>query len=134
MSQFEFLVTTEKNIFGYKLFLSLNISHSIFLCENFNPPPPEKSHPPLSQQPPVKVEVLPSPPFFENLVGGSTPARKKGGMHTMVYKYSPTIMLEIFRFQNNIGYHLKRQNSFKTSLRNSINNGTGSISYLGPEV
>ena len=52
----------------------------------------------------------------------------------MVYKYSPTIMLEIFRFQNNIGYHLKRQNSFKTSLRISINNGTGSISYLGPEV
>ena len=45
-----------------------------FLCENHNPPPPEKVHPPpLSQQPPVKVDALSSPrPLFENLVGGST--------------------------------------------------------------
>ena len=51
ISQFEFLVMTEKNIFGYKLFLSL-ISH---------PPPP------------LKVEVLSSPSPFENLVRGSIP-------------------------------------------------------------
>ena len=44
ISQFEFLVMTEKNIFAYKLFLSLNISDfNLFLCENCNPP--EKSHP-----------------------------------------------------------------------------------------
>ena len=39
ISQFEFLVMTEKNIFAYKLFLSLNISDfNLFLCENCNPP------------------------------------------------------------------------------------------------
>ena len=39
MPQFEFLVITEKNIFAYKHFLSLNISYfSLFLCENCNPP------------------------------------------------------------------------------------------------
>ena len=38
ISQFEFLVMTEKNIFAYKLFLSLNISDfNLFLCENCNP-------------------------------------------------------------------------------------------------
>ena len=64
----------EKNIFADQLFLSLNISDfkcifyvKIATCH-------EKSHPPLSQQPPLKVEVLssPSPPLFENLIGGST--------------------------------------------------------------
>ena len=45
---------TEKNIFAYKLFLSLNISDfNLILCENCTPPP-EKRHPPLSQQPPSK--------------------------------------------------------------------------------
>ena len=39
ISQFEFLVMTEKNVFAYKLFLSLNISDfNLFLCENCNPP------------------------------------------------------------------------------------------------
>ena len=52
------------------------------------PPPPEKSQPPHSQQPPLKVEILSNPPFwkFENLRGGSTPlplspSRKGGGVH-----------------------------------------------------
>ena len=37
--QFEFLVMTEKNIFGYKLFLSLNTSNfnSFFFVEIANP-------------------------------------------------------------------------------------------------
>ena len=35
-------------------------------------PPPEKSHSRLSQEPPLKVEIL-SSPLFENLVGGLTP-------------------------------------------------------------
>ena len=38
ISQFDFLVMTEKNIFAYKLFLSLNISDfNLFLRENCNP-------------------------------------------------------------------------------------------------
>ena len=59
---------TKKNILAYKL-LSLNISDfNLFLYENCNPP--EKKSPPLSQQSPLKVEVLSSPPpqIFENLV------------------------------------------------------------------
>ena len=39
ISQFEFLVMTEKNVFACKLLLSLNISDfNLFLCENCNPP------------------------------------------------------------------------------------------------
>ena len=44
------------------------------------PRPPWKKAPSLSQQVPLKVEVLSSPPLFENLVGGSTPCTK-GGAH-----------------------------------------------------
>ena len=79
MSQFEFLVMTEKNIFAHKLFLSLNTSDfNLFLCENCNTP--EKSHPPplFPRKPPLKVKVLSSPPLLENLVGGSTPLQKGG--------------------------------------------------------
>ena len=43
-SQFEFLVITRKNIFAYKLFLSLNVSDFNFLCDNCKPP--WKSPPP----------------------------------------------------------------------------------------
>ena len=45
------------------------------------PPPPEKSHPLLSQQPPSK-SWGPVKPHFLNLVGGSTPPsaeREEGG-------------------------------------------------------
>ena len=52
ISQFGFLVITTKNIFAYKLLLSLNISDFNLLRDNCTPP--EKSHPPLSQQPPSK--------------------------------------------------------------------------------
>ena len=57
--QFEFLVMTEKNIFAYKLFVSINISDfTLYFMWQMQPPPhphpPEKSHPPLSQQPPSK--------------------------------------------------------------------------------
>ena len=45
ISQFEFLVVTEKNVFAYKLFLLLNISGFIFYVKFANPSP-EKSHPP----------------------------------------------------------------------------------------
>ena len=45
-------------------------------------PPPEKSHPLFHMNPPLKVEVLSSPPsLFENLVGGSThPTCREGGV------------------------------------------------------
>ena len=49
ISQFEFLVMTRKNIFAYKLFLSLNISDfNLFFFVKIatpHPSPPEKSHP-----------------------------------------------------------------------------------------
>ena len=64
ISQFEFLVITTKNIFAYKLFLSLNISDFNLLCDNCTPTHWRKS-PPLSQQPPLKVVVLSSLPFFK---------------------------------------------------------------------
>ena len=72
ISQFEFLVTTEQRILFYKLFLSLNFADfSLFFVEKLQlPTVPEKSQPPLSKQPPLKTEVLSSPPLFENVVGG----------------------------------------------------------------
>ena len=78
ISQFEFLVITEKNIFAYKLFLSLNISDfNSFLCENCTPP--EKSHPPPSNLPSKSWGPVKPPPLFKNLVGGSTPLQNGGG-------------------------------------------------------
>ena len=54
ISQFEFLVMTEKNIFPHQLFLSLNISEiDLFLYENCNPFS-ESNHSPISQQTPTK--------------------------------------------------------------------------------
>ena len=58
---------TEKRIFVYKLFLSLNISNfSLLLCKKLTPRP-EKGHP-LSKLRSCQA------PLFENLVGGSTPS------------------------------------------------------------
>ena len=59
---------TEKNIFTYKRFLSLNIpDFNLFLCENCNPlpPPPEKIHPLFPSNPPLKVEVQTNLPFLK---------------------------------------------------------------------
>ena len=101
ISQFEFLVMTEKNIFAYKLFLSLNISNfNLFLMWKLHTSPHEKSHP-LSQQPPLKVEVLSSPPplFLENLIGDSSPCRKgDGGSHWKIVKFSFVAFLADFFF------------------------------------
>ena len=76
---------TERNIFVYKLCLSLNISDfSFFLCKNCNPPPgPKKSHPPL------KIEILSSPSFLQIQLEAQphptpTPPSRKGGEHTMI--------------------------------------------------
>ena len=49
-------------------------------------PFPEKSHPALSQQPPLKVEVLSSPPPFSKIwLEAQPPPLQKGGVPTMVY-------------------------------------------------
>ena len=74
---------TEKNIFGYKLFLSLNIPNfNLFLCENFNPRlikvTPSFPANPSKSRGPVKH------PLYENVVGGSTPllpAERGEGAH-----------------------------------------------------
>ena len=77
---------TEKNIFAYKLFLSLNISDFNLLCDNCTPS--RKKSPPLSQQPPLKVEVLSSPPFLKiwlEVQPPLPPPQQKGeGLHTIV--------------------------------------------------
>ena len=72
---------TEKNIFVYKLFLSLKISDfSLFVCLFVFcffvkiVTPLKKVTPVFSSNPPLKVE---------NLVGGLTPQQKGGGVHTM---------------------------------------------------
>ena len=55
---------TEKNIFLYKLFLSLNIlDFSIFLRKIATAP--EKSYSLFFSKPPLKIEVLPSLPFWK---------------------------------------------------------------------
>ena len=77
---FEFLVMTGKNIFAYKLSLSLNISEFTFHVE-IETTPWKKS--------PLSFPATPSKSWdpvksllFENLVGGSTPPAEKG-VHTM---------------------------------------------------
>ena len=71
---------TEQNIFVYKLFFDITYFLLIFHVQIATPP--EKSHPPTSQQFPSKSWglVKPHPPF---LVGGSTPQQKEG-VHTML--------------------------------------------------
>ena len=55
----------KENIFAYELFLSLNISDfNLFFVTIATPLPPEKSHPPLSQQPPSKIWGPVKPPLF----------------------------------------------------------------------
>ena len=62
----ENLIMTEKNIFAYKLFLLLNISDfNLFFYVKIAWKIMWKKSPPLSQQPPLKVEVLSSPSFWK---------------------------------------------------------------------
>ena len=75
ISQFKFLVVTEKNIFVYKPYLSLNNSDFTLFFNVKTAGPLKKGHPALSQQPPLNPVKL---PLFERLVGGSTsPAESK---------------------------------------------------------
>ena len=76
---------TEKNIFAFKIFLSLNISDfNLFFMWQLQPP--WKRSPPFSQQPPSKSWRPVKPPLFENLVGGSThPSCRKRGCTLWLY-------------------------------------------------
>ena len=83
ISQFEFIVMTEKNIFVYKLFLLSNISDLslFFFCKNCNLPL-KKVTSLFSSNPPLKVEVLSRPPFLKiwDKVH-PLPPQQKGGAH-----------------------------------------------------
>ena len=80
ISQFEFLIDRER-YFWSSTFLSLNISDfDLFLCKNCTPL--NKATSPLSQQPPLKVEVLSSPSFLNNwleLQPPPPPTSERGG-------------------------------------------------------
>ena len=52
-------------------------------------------------------------------------------MYKLAKGISPTVMQEIFRFWNNSRYNSRRQNAFEIPFRNSVYNGTSSITYLG---
>ena len=55
-------------------------------------------------------------------------------MYKLAEGISPTIMQEIIRFRNSSRYNLRSQNTFEIPFRNSVYNGTESISYLGPKL
>ena len=44
--------------------------------------------------PHLKIEVLSSPPFFENLVGGSSPPAERGGAHYAVHDVPKCMKLQ----------------------------------------
>ena len=86
ISQFEFLVMREQSILLLNFFLWLNFPgfSSSFHLKTATPPP-EKSHPSLFKQPPLKTEVLSSPlPFWKfsrrfNHPPPLPPSKKEGG-------------------------------------------------------
>ena len=92
----KFLVKTKKDIFAYKLFLSLYISDFSFFYVNTAPLPLKKS-PLLSQQPPSENWDPVKPPLFENLVGGSSLpcSNGRGGAH---YDFGLTHFMPVFYF------------------------------------
>ena len=55
-------------------------------------------------------------------------------MYKLAKGISPTIMQEMFKFQNSSTYNLRSQNTFEIPFRNNGYNSTKSISYLGPNV
>ena len=61
MSQFKFLVMTDKNIFVYKLLLSLHISDFNLIFYVKTAIVLKKSHLALSQQRALIIEILPNP-------------------------------------------------------------------------
>ena len=53
-------------------------------------------------------------------------------MYKLPRGISTTKIQEPFRFRSNRRYNLSSQNTFEISFRNSVYNGTESISYLWP--
>ena len=89
ISQFELLVLTEKNIFVYKLFLSLSISFRFqFIFYVKTALPLEKVSPSFPANP-LKIEVQSTPSFFKVGKRFKLPQKKKG-VHTV----SPTSKVE----------------------------------------
>ena len=85
---------TEQNILVYKLFLSLNIPDFSLFNLKLATPLKKVTHL-FPSNPPLKIEVLSTPPLFENLVGGSTPlprAEKGGGgaRYANIYQQIPS--------------------------------------------
>ena len=79
----------DKNIFAYKLFLSLNISDFNFFYVKVATHP-EKSHPLFPGNPPLKIEVLssPPPPFSKIWLEAQPPSpAERGGCAHYGYVY-----------------------------------------------
>ena len=117
ISQFEFLVMTDPSILVYILFLSLNIPY--FLSKNCPlPSPPEKSHPLILSDPPVKAEVLPSPPFlkvwseFHPHPSPPTPSRNQGACYEKVIyqSYFSEVSYKIILLFIFVIHHLRLHN------------------------
>ena len=78
---------TEKNIFAYKLFLSLNISDfSLFFMWKLQPVLKKITPPSLSQQPPSKSWAPVKPTFLKIWLEAQPPPSpaKRGGAHYVV--------------------------------------------------
>ena len=98
ISQFKFLVMTKKNSFVYKLFLLLNISDFSLVCLLCKicttppppSPPPEKSHTPLSSNPPLKIEIPSNPPpsLFWKFGRRPTPAAERVGCTPCIWAWT----------------------------------------------
>ena len=124
MSQFEFLVMIEKNIFAYKLFLSLNISDfNLFFLWKLQPPPP----PLFPSNPPPKVEIQSSRSHFLKIwleVQFPLPLQKGGEgahydlcvMHFQIYLQicSPSSFFKIVAIE--VRNYRVGKSSYKTKL------------------
>ena len=92
--------------------MSWNISDFDFSCDNCTSP--RKKSPALSQQPPLKVEVLPSPPFLKfGWRLNPFPLRKGGGECTPC-NFNWDWQTEIWVINKVITYSLPRTLVFKS--------------------
>ena len=98
---------TKKNIFVYKLFLSLNILDlNLFFMWKLQPSSPslDKVTCLFPSNPPLKVQILSSPSFFEKLVGclmpPPPPSQQKGGgsAHYVVPGVPMIMLLKVLKY------------------------------------
>ena len=115
---------TEKNVFVYKLFF-LSFFRFWFIFYVKIAPTPEKSHLPLSQQPPLKVEVMSSspPPFLKIWLEVQPPSsRKEGGAHYGVWVTRPVQSTQTNKFAISVQYlkeNMKDKVDFLPSYKTS---------------